>query len=875
MKLNRKKPAVGLIFFLILTCFCYVSCEDDYIYDDPDKKPEGLYSSVYDYMKEAGNFTYFVRIIEDLGYKEILSRTGSKTLFPAQDDAFRRFFESDNEYGVSSYEELSIAQKRSLLNGSMLNMSYVAGALSNASSSDLREGRSIRKQSDNTFLDSVAFLSKFSTQLTANDYWKRFQSKGLYLVDDETSRYNVFFTPANRQRGITEEDFAIISNNATYQKNAYYVNGIRIIKPDVICNNGYIHVVEELLLPVKNLDQTIRDNGNTQLFSHLLNKFSAPYFYQDISKQVMDYYNGSTPLRPLLPDVDSVFVKRYFTDARTTGPYGKDDLVGDYGVLYFDPAEYSYSGDEDMGVMFVPSDEAMDQYFNGPRGQFLKDTYGSWDNIPTSILALFLKNHQKKSFLNSLPHAWPAMNDEASFAMNVKKADIKKAHIASNGIVYVTHAVYPPVDYQCVYASTLISNNTKIMNWAIQQKTMKYYLYLRSMENMYNLIIPTDEAFHNYRDPLSWGIWANNPTATTAAGREIWDFYYSSLYNMVFANIYNVDASGEKGSLKNTYTTNVSHQQWIENRLNDIIDMHIVIGYKNKASGAMSGYIDDGVGEYALSKSGATLKINGSGIGATFTGGGDIEINEVPAKIEVAYNSDNGKTFFINKIIQDPFKSVYQVLKEQDEYQAFFKLLTGDRAGIFSNRRASGSDIGGLTPYLINSFNNFRYTIFVPTKAALDAVFAGNKESRDLWTWEEITSINTSLPNYAQLRDEKTTLLTEFLKYHFMDNSVYIDGKSLSATYETSARYESQYGGGKFRKITVNSNGTNLNIIGGNDQTAQVLKTNNSEGKPLYNLMARDYIVKYEKRDGNEFPSSIESSSRVVIHLIDKALRYE
>ena len=864
MRINQKIPVVKIFFFLILTGFCCVSCKDDYVYDDKGAMPEGLNSSIYEYMVKDGNFTYFIRLIDDLGYSDVLSRTGSKTLFPARDDAFKRFFESKNEYGVSSYEQLSVAQKRSIMNRSMLNMAYLAGMLSNVASNNdnaaMGEGRAIRKRTDNTFLDSVAFFPNNTSFLSANTYWGRFRSKGLYMLDDETPRYNTFFTPANRLiRGITPEDFAVITNNATYSDDAYYVDGIKIIQPDIICENGYIHVLEDVLVPSKNMDQLIRDNGETNLFSYLMAKFSAPYYDQSLSKQVTDYYNGSTPLRPILPNVDSVFVKGYFTDERTNDPYG--NTVSNYGLLYYDPANNSYGGDDDMGVMFVPTDEALNTYFNGSRGNFLKDAYGTWDNVPTPILALFIKNHQKKSFFSSLPHAWNKMNDEASFAMNVKSTDIKKAYMANNGVVYLSNTVYPPVDYQCVYASTLISNDTKIMNWSIQNKDMKYYLYLRSMENMYNLIIPVDEAFHNYRDPLSW---ANNPTMT---GREIWDFYYSHEYNMVFANIYNVDGSGNKGSLKTTYTYSVDQQKLIQNRLMDIIDMHIVVGDKSKATGVMSGYIDDGETQYALTKSGATLKINGGGMATTMTGGGDIEQGVQPASILKAYESDNGKTFFVDKILQDPIKSVYQVLGEHEEYKAFFNLLTS--GGIFSNKRAAGSDLGGLG-YVVNSFNNFRYTVFVPTKEALDAVFAGDKSTRDLWTWDEINSIDPSLPNYAQLRKEKETLLTEFLKYHFIDNSLYINGKSFSADYETAARYESQYGGGKFRKITVSSDGSNMVITGADNRTARIIKTQN-----LYNVMARDYMVRYVTRGGVQVPTTIESSSRAVIHLIDNVLRYE
>lgn len=57
---------------------------------------------------------------------------------------------------------------------------------------------------------------------------------------------------------------------------------------------------------------------------------------------------------------------------------------------------------------------------------------------------------------------------------------------------------------------------------------------------------------------------------------------------MVFADVYKADAAGNKtGAILRT----VKNQNSIINRLNDILDMHIVVG--NKDQNVMSGYIDD------------------------------------------------------------------------------------------------------------------------------------------------------------------------------------------------------------------------------------------------------------------------------------------
>lgn len=296
----------------------------------------------------------------------------------------------------------------------------------------------------------------------------------------------------------------------------------------------------------------------------------------------------------------------------------------------------------------------------------------------------------------------------------------------------------------------------------------------------------------------------------------------------------------------------------------------------------MTGYINDGSTQYALTKGGTTLKINGGGENVTMTGGGDIEQNVAPAEIfsnpgtgrKSIYDSDNGRTFFIDKVLQDPTKSVYTVLGEHNEYTMFFDLLKGNEV-VFSYFQSHGDkdvvpvfDLKKTTSssglgYVVNSFNNFRYTVFIPTEAALNKAFS---EDEKLYKWDEIVAET----DYDK-KKEMTLYLLKFLKYHFMDNSAYISGKPINGMrYETAARNESS----KFHRLVINSDGSNMVIeCEGIDQvTGQPIKANVVKTAGLYNLMARDYIM-----EGSDYmtATTIAASSRSVIHLIDSVLKFE
>ena len=82
----------------------FTACHDDYDLDDPGNYPSWLGQSIYDELKNpnpehlTGTFTNYLRLIDDLGYTETLEKTGSKTVFPANDEAFARFF-ANNDWG--------------------------------------------------------------------------------------------------------------------------------------------------------------------------------------------------------------------------------------------------------------------------------------------------------------------------------------------------------------------------------------------------------------------------------------------------------------------------------------------------------------------------------------------------------------------------------------------------------------------------------------------------------------------------------------------------------------------------------------------------------------------------------------------------------
>ena len=90
---------------LLIGTACLQSCKDDDV--ALTGQPSWLGESIYAQLQKEGNYTTLLKLIDDVDdNKEVLSTTGSKTLFAASDEAFQNWF-ADNNWKVSDYSQLS------------------------------------------------------------------------------------------------------------------------------------------------------------------------------------------------------------------------------------------------------------------------------------------------------------------------------------------------------------------------------------------------------------------------------------------------------------------------------------------------------------------------------------------------------------------------------------------------------------------------------------------------------------------------------------------------------------------------------------------------------------------------------------------------
>ena len=815
----------------------FMSCSQ---YDLDERTPEGWGSSIYSWLDEQGNYTNTVRMISDLGYQEVLAKTGSKTLFVADDAAYERFYRN-NPWGVRSYEGLSTSQKKLLLFGSMMDNSMQLGSLPSVEGNPPREGEAMRRFASSTPYDSVPVLSP--SQMPDNPYWRRHKEAGgqmVCMMDNSTVPLVQFIEKQLVNKRITNDDYDFIYNQTTHRKAGdASINGVQVEQANIKCSNGFIHKMGEVITPLPNMAELLRQKPNVSKFNHLLERYCAPYPLDQATTTQYNYLYDT--------QVDTVYQKRFFSEKSQGGIAVRQtpDRGPVNGQLKYDPewnAYYAGLNDQDgnivmqrdMAVMMVPSDKALDEYWNEGAGKVLRDYYGSWDNVPDDVVSKLINNNMLNSFVSSVPSKFQSILNDANDPMGVSVEAIDSVWLGCNGAIYLTNRVYSPTAYVSVSFPALINETMRILYWGIEQ--LQYNVYLNSLNSYYSFFIPTNGAMLQYIDPCSYG----------KAQKQMMRFHYDptkvNKEDRVWASLWNIDP--ETGELADSVSKITDYNQ-IRNRLKDILDTHIVIGN-----------VEDGH-TYYRTKGGTELRISNAKAGANgMTVAGSYQTNEAqPLQVSYIYDQTdggNGKSYILDsEPIMGTRQTVRDVLAQHEEFSKFLELMDG--SGLFEMIHLKRNATAGQN---VSTFNTYHYSIYVPTNESIEALQRAGKLS----TWEKVDAYEEEGNQTAKTRD--SLQIVNFLKYHIQDNALFIGAEEESGDFETAVIDPSTE---RFYRVNavLSADGITLKDHAGN--TRKVMTSN----PQLFNLMAREY--QYDSSDASR-ANNIETSSSAVIHQIDQPL---
>lgn len=962
-RLSKMGKSASWMFVLLATCGVTSSCKDEYRLDD--EKPSFLNSNIYQSLESKGNYKYYIRLLGDADVNpanarpltEVLSRTGSKTVFVADDEAWEAFFkknamlpESNPWHTATSYENLSVSQKKLLIHTSMLNNAIVMENLaSNMENGSMTRGEFMRRYTDVETTDSITYLdgnslpTNFNVGNEEKDYWWRFRTEnggnGLYLVNDSSASMMVHFTNEHMKKNqITDEDFALFMNEERNTEDVHIYDAL-LEEKDGVCENGYVNKTSKVITPLPNMAEMLRTNGETNIFSHMLDRWAVPFYNRTVTRAYTDIMASRG-----IEWKDSIFTKRYFSDlswghgALNRDPYGNTfrDAQSTDVTLKFDPAWNAFYNEDrsaqyDMAAMYVPDDQTLWNYFTEGGGgwqlirtYYIKEgtadeiayvaptnneeLYKQIDQIPMSTLRSLLNIIMFPSFKGSVPSKMTTLRDDAQ--EQIFYADdqehIKKSLLANNGVIYLTDKVYGPADYTSVAAPAYISGTNLVMRWAIYNGStsatdymkLNYYAYLKAMQSRFVFMLPSDKGMAYYYDPVSF----------TSKKPRVLNLSYKNGTFPIKVDKYEYNAlTGTIG--KSWGLENISNDE-ITNRLKDILESHTIV---------LDGIdeIDSDVDEYYVTKNYSPIKVTReNGRVVKVQGGFQIEnedagiTGEISAENKNAYTDikgmqynevtdenmmNNGTTYILDSPIIPASKSVYNNLTNGGKYDSPYytkfyeycctpdeniikdcglvdtKTLTVNQQKSEIKKYMLFVNNNDAVDFNVQFYNNYHYTLFVPTEEAMDEAVANG-----LPTWDSIKEYynncvdedgNPSLTTQDSLTlQAQITYLTNFVRYHFVDNSVFVDKSSFGPTDYVSSSYDNQKG--LFVKLNVKRENGILSVKDVND-----VKWQDIDGR--YNVLARDMVVSKNPTDQNSMNGiKITASSFTVIHQIPNTLNH-
>ncbi|WP_294743027.1 fasciclin domain-containing protein [uncultured Prevotella sp.] len=863
----RQGRAVAIVTCcLLMGAWTVQSCKDEYTLTG---QPSWLGNSIYERLQEDGNYTTLLRLVDDLEQTEVLSHSGSKTLFAANDSAFQAWF-ANNKWGVKNYSQLSTAQKKMLLNNTMINNPYLIELLSNVSGTPPLEGMCMRRETATTIYDSVEIISPDKMPATA--VWQRFrdQRKSIPILKDATTPPMIHFLPKFMEYyNINSEDLAVLTNHQATSADEAWVNSRKVLERDITCKNGYIQRIDGVIEPMTNMAEVLRQHPQLSKWSALVDRFSAPYYNATATREYNRLFNNE----------DSVYTMRYLSKRSEGGTSLTENPDGEVAaaLLTFDPGwnQYMYNNTMgydlhyDAGAMIAPTNEALDTWWNN-EGKDLQMEYGSWENVPNATLAKLINVNMLPTFTEAVPSKFERVLNDAKENLGIEARYVDSCFMACNGVVYMVNKVFSPAEYASVAYPALAHQSTmNVIYWAIDQ--LNFLPYLLSMDSRYSVLLPTNEALLWYLDPATYGgiDRLSGMEAPTAL-----EFYYDAskpLSERVQARRFNTTVDTDGNIAKGVRTQATVDRSVIDDRLKRLMDDLIIVGD-----------VEDGH-EYYKTKGGSLIRVSRTADGRiAFSGGWQMEHNAKPLPVETneIYPKDNGKSYQLNnEVPMGTQKSIYLTLKGNEAFSEFLTLIDNDGANLLgtklNNEYNAGLSAQGSKNLTL--LDNYNYTIYVPTNESIrDLIDRGL-----LPTWDDYEAMeNEGFADEAAVDSAQQiikSIIVNFIRYHVQDHSVAINmapelyDEDLETGVKTPSYvniFESMkrnYDTGRFFGLESDNSNGQLTV---KDVMGNVRHVTKQDG--LYNNICREYWF-----NGSGNTARIFMASDAVVHQIDAPLFYE
>ena len=473
-------------YLLVFSSFAILSsCSKD-AYDDYYERPETLEPPIYQQLEARGNFKNLVVLIEKAGYKDILGKAGYWTMMAPNDEAFTKFFQ---EQGISDVNKVDAETAAKIVRYALIYNAFREEKLSDYQS---QTGWVI----DNAFRRRTAYYDGFVTK-TINGQSKVIMGSnrnGGYLPGDNNNKYITYFTDEYfAAKSLSSADFKYFYPNAEYT--GFNVLDSKVTEADIVAENGIIHEINKVNLPLVTLDQYLEQKPQYSKFRELLENYGlVKYVFSQDATNTYRNFTGKS---------DNVDIKLY-DPALSFSPNNENYLK-----------QADNDGQSDLYTMVVPENGPLQEFIN----TVLLKNYPSLNVLPLYVFRDFINAHMVQNAV------WPSKGPTYSNALNENlrfnfNSDITDAKILSNGFFYGSNKVQKSNLFYSVYTSAYLDPKftmaTRLMNDGSGLKEM-----ISNINTRYTLFLPSDakltEMGFGYNATLSLWTYVNPAVGGSSA----------------------------------------------------------------------------------------------------------------------------------------------------------------------------------------------------------------------------------------------------------------------------------------------------------------------------------------------------------------------
>ncbi|MFV5690454.1 fasciclin domain-containing protein [Flavobacterium sp. LT1R49] len=489
------------------------SCSQD-VFDDYYARPEGLEAPIYQQLEARGNFSNLTALIGKAGYKDILSKAGYWTMLAPNDEAFTKFFQ---EKGISNLAAIDSATAAKIVRYALIYNAFREEQLSDYQSS---RGWVV----DNAFRRRTAFYDGYQTKIVNGvpTVTVGANRNGAWFAGDNNNKYVTYFTKEYfTAKGLSSYDFNYFYPSKEYT--GFNVLDSKVTEADIVAENGFIHELDKVNLPLENIDQYLEQNSNYSVFRKIIEDNLITYVFSQTATTNYKNFTGKS---------DNVYVRFYDP------------------TLVFAPNNENYlkvednDGQADAYTMIVPENAVLQNFIN----TVLLKHY-TIDKLPRYVFQDLVNAHMVQGAV------WPSM--KGNFINGLKEdlrfdfnSNITDKKVLSNGFFYGSNIVQKSNLFYSVYTSAYLdpkySFATRIYNDGSGYKEM-----ISNINKKFTIFLPSDAILrslgYEYDTSHLYWVYVSPTNGATITG--------TNARNRLLRLFYNCIVYTPNGELNNIATT--------------------------------------------------------------------------------------------------------------------------------------------------------------------------------------------------------------------------------------------------------------------------------------------------------------------------------